>query len=654
MCFDRIMQDATDTLGPPYTKDAISGPRMLRHMVLAGGTAALITVVAWFVLGQTNLPAYSTSFVTKALTSAGVALVVFTCAIAVYFWLHPWGAQLSWQRWGLGAIMHLAPAGVVIASLGMPLSATRLYLDGVSVDQAFRTQFLTRMTDTPGWVDMSYLDMPSFYPGLWFFTGGLFAKTFGMAGWAAYQPWALITLAAAFSMLVPVWRRITGSLAVGCAVAMVSTIVTLHVAPEEPYAAIVAIGIPPALVLARRALHGARFAMIGLIIYLGLSANLYTLFTAVTAVSIIVLALAHAIHQRILKPIWRLLVIGLGSIAIALIGWGPYLFALLTRPHGPTGKAQHYLPNEGTQFPMPFFDSTALGLLALIGLIWLVVRALDGDIRALIAGLLTSYAWVGASMIATLFGTTLLGFRLALPLALLFAVSGVLGIAELRLTGLQWLYPASVKPQYATVITRIFVVLLAAGSVYYAVDVPTKHQPKIDLAYTDADGDAVRGDRMPADATTYYKDVDAYLLDHLGQRAGSVVLTDEKSFMSFYPYNGYQALTAHYANPLGEFERRNAEIESWTDFTDPDQLAYAMDKAEHDNGWEAPNALVMRGSVPTTPEEAENAEFSYMLADDIYPNQPNVRFRTVQFSAKAFMKHWDLKQIGPFAVAVRK
>ena len=166
---------------------------------------------------------------------------------------------------------------------------------------------------------------------------------------------------------------------------------------------------------------------------------------------------------------------------------------------------------------------------------------------------------------------------------------------------------------------------------------------------------------MPADATVYYAEIDEHLVEKLGKRSGSTILTDEQHFMSFYPYHAYQAITAHYANPLGEFERRNEAIESWTQITDPDELVAAMDRAAEEEGWTAPDALVLRGEVPA--EEGgpagsdatpmEDAEFSYLIADDIYPNQPNVRFRTVHFPASAFQEHWDVTQIGPFAVAVR-
>ncbi|WP_262369095.1 galactan 5-O-arabinofuranosyltransferase [Corynebacterium urealyticum] len=641
--------------------DALSPLRTIVHMLVTGAVAAVATVVAWFIMSRPSLPAYNTSYVLKALSSVGSVLVILFAAVSVYYVLHPRTNWSNWQRRVLAVLLYLAPAGLVITSIGIPLAATSLYLDGVSVDQAFRTQFLTRLTDTPGWVDMAYPNMPSFYPGLWFFTGGLFARITGLAGWAAYQPWALMTLAAAFSMLVPLWRHLTGSLASGATVALVTAVATLHVAPEEPYAAIVAVGMPAAMVMTRHALLGSRWALFGVMVYLGLSANLYTLFTALSALSVVVMAIAAAIRQKGIRPLLSLLAMGVGSILIALLGWFPYLRALLTQPHGPTGKAQHYLPEDGTALMMPFFDLSALGVLTLIGLVWLVARHRQDDARALLVGILTAYGWAVASMAMPLLGTTLLGFRVALPIALLFAVAGALAIIDLRGVGMPKFYPATVDPAKSRGVTRVFAAILAFGTLYYAIDIPMNHEKKIDTAYTDADGNAMRGDRMPADATVYYAQIDEHLAEKLGKRSGSTILTDEQHFMSFYPYHAYQAMTAHYANPLGEFERRNEEIESWTQITDPDELIAAMDRAAEEEGWTAPDALVLRGEVPA--EEGgpagsdatpmEEAEFSYLIADDIYPNQPNVRFRTVHFPASAFQKHWDVTQIGPFAVAVR-
>ncbi|MGO1948345.1 MAG: galactan 5-O-arabinofuranosyltransferase [Mycobacteriaceae bacterium] len=665
-------QDITDTAPDAPGNDAASHPDRTGHGILslagqligAGGLAALVTLAAWFVLSRTNLPAYSSSNVTKALASATGVVVLVVLALLLYGVLHARTPYRDWARWkriGATVLCWLAPAGLVIAALAIPLAATRLYLDGISVDQAFRTQFFTRMTDSPGFDDMAYLDEPSFYPRLWFLSGGIFANVVGLAGWAAFQPWALVTLAATGSMLVPVWRRLTGSLPLGTVIAVVTTAVVLHTAPEEPYAAVVAFGMPAALVLAGRAVRGSRPAMVGVAVYLGLSANLYTLYTGVSALAVVVIALVVAWRTRKLGPVLRLVAVGLGSLVIAAVGWAPYLLAMLTSEHGATGRAQHYLPQSGTEIPTPFFDVNLVGILGVICLVWMVLRWKRSQVRALLAGVAVCYAWVLLSMVTPLAGTTLLGFRMELPIALILVTGGVMALNDLRHTGIPKAYPQFVGPKAEPKVTAVLAIALTFAAGSYVVDVPLHLRPQIDLAYTDSDGEAQRGDQFPSDSTVYFGDVDESIRTQLGlgdaagDRAGTVVLTDEKSFMAYYPYHSYQAMTAHYANPLGRFEDRNAEIEEWTEITDPGELTAAMDSTAEENGWTGPDAVVMRGQASDATEDADGTgEFSFRLSEDIYPNDPNVRFTTLSFHASAFSEGWHLEQAGPFVVAVRE
>ncbi|WP_312098724.1 galactan 5-O-arabinofuranosyltransferase [Corynebacterium dentalis] len=661
-----------------YVTDTLTLQQTLLRMAVAGALAAAMTLVAWFVLGSVQWPSYNNSFVLRAISTAGTTAVIAVAALTTWLWLHPPKGQPlpRWMRLVTHLIAYLAPAALVITTLAIPLAATRLYLEGISVDQGFRTQFLTRMTDQLGWHDMAYIDMPSFYPGLWFFSGGAFAKLTGLAGWAAFKPWALITLAVASAMLVPVWQRLIGSLAVALAITLTTTAIMVRQAPDEPYAAIVAIGMPAAFLMSRRALEGGKAAIAGNIIYLGLSANLYTLFTGISALTIVIMAFVVALVDKSWKPIWRLIVIGVSSLAIAAIGWGPYLWAMLTQPHGPS-KAQHYLPKDGTEIPMPFFDNITLFLLGAIAIIWIIARFRDADAHSMAVGLAVCYGWVFLSLLATIFGTTLLAFRVWLPIALILSVSAVLALAELRIQGLKRFYPQQMLTANTKVITGVMAVFLAATCVHFVTTTTNHVRDSLDAAYTDTDGDAVRGDRMPADATQYYATIDQLISDHTGSQAGTIVLTDEKNFMSYYPYHGYQAITAHYSNPLGEFERRNQAIEAWTTIDDPQELRDAMDAAEQDNGWQAPDALVLRGQLDVEKQDPkeENSEqedsaadplhdlpkvtgpgdgtFSYQIADDIYPSNPNVRFRTVNFQASAFADGWELHQVGPFVVALR-
>ncbi|WP_420099364.1 galactan 5-O-arabinofuranosyltransferase [Corynebacterium sp.] len=637
----------------------------------AGSLASVVTLAAWFVLSRTNLPAYSSSNVTKALASAGGVLVLVVLAFVLYAVLHSRTAVADWARWrriGVVALCWLAPAGLVIAALGIPLAATRLYLDGISVDQAFRTQFFTRMTDQPGFEDMAYLGEPSFYPRLWFLTGGVFANVLGLAGWAAFQPWSLITLAATGSILVPVWRRLTGSLPLGTVIAVVTTSVVLYTAPEEPYAAVVAFGMPAALVLAGRAVRGSWPAVVGLAVFLGLSANLYTLYTGVTALTVVLIAAVVAWHTRSILPVVRLTVTGVASIVIALVGWAPYGVALLTSESGASGRAQHYLPTAGTEIPVPFFQVSLVGALGLLCIVWMVLRWKRSQVRALVAGLVVCYGWVVASMLMTLTGTTLLGFRLELPISLILVTGGMMAINDLRLNGIRRAYPQFVGPDAAPKVTAVLAVVLTFAAAAHVVSIPLQLRQHIDLAYTDTDGEAQRGDLFPADSTVYYADVDAYIDETLGlggDRAGTVVLTDEQSFMAYYPYHSYQAMTAHYANPLGRFEERNTEIRSWGDITEPAELTEAMDAVTEARGWTGPDVLVLRGqAADATGDSGDRGDsgddadpdgrFTYRLSEDIYPNDPNVRFTTIPFHASAFAEGWDLEQIGPFVVAVRQ
>ena len=139
---------------------------------------AVLAFISWFVLQTSSLPAFNTSMVTRALATA-FSMIVIAATVAL-LWLHSRGRLTVLAE----IAAPLAPVGIVVATLGIPLSATKLYLDGVQVDQGFRTQFLSRMTETMSNQDMNYFGLPTFYPIGWFWLGGRMANALGMDGWA--------------------------------------------------------------------------------------------------------------------------------------------------------------------------------------------------------------------------------------------------------------------------------------------------------------------------------------------------------------------------------------------------------------------------------------------------------------------------------------
>lgn len=645
--------------GEVYRPDSLNKKATLVAIAGAAALAFLFALVLWLGLKQTNLPAFGSSNVTKALSSATIAAVLLVTGGLTWLWLRD--EHRSNPRWELENIKprpkwrialtylvsYLSPATIVIAVLAIPLSATRLYLDGVSVDQGFRTQFLTRMADEISLADMNYIDMPTYYPAGWFWLGGRLANMLGLPGWEAFQPWAIISMAVSASILVPVWQRITGSLPVATGIALVTTCVILAMNSEEPYAAIVAMGVPAMLMLSSRIARGGKFALCGGIVYLGVSATFYTLFTGAIALSTVAICLlVAAVLRRSIKPLLWLAVLGVSSIAVALLSWGPFLLASVNGAEQSGDSATHYLPTSGTQFPVPFLAPSVVGLLCLIGLVYLVVRFHGREVRAMWVGIVVVYGWIAMSMAITLLGNTLLGFRLETVLVLIFATAGVLGIADFRLASIYQLYPTQITERTATFITNTIVIIVLLGGLQYAQDLPQKNARAIDLAYTDTDGYGERADLYPAGSARYYKDINEHLLDQGFEPSDTVVLTDELDFMSYYPYHGFQAFTSHYANPLGEFGNRNVFIEdlairSWDELAAPQDFHDALMKSP----WATPDVFIFRGSA-----ENLDAGWKYDIAEDLYPNNPNVRFRGVFFNPESFDEIWRTEQVGPFVV----
>lgn len=374
---------------------------------------------------------------------------------------------------------------------------------------------------------------------------------------------------------------------------------------------------------------------------------MYTLYTGTIALSVILIATVFAVFvQRSWWPILRLVIVGVGSIIVAAPIWTPYILAVLRGQTRSGATAMHYLPYEGTQIPLPMLSFSFIGGLCLLGLIFLMVRAIDPDVRSMGIALVVFYCWIVASMIATIAGNTLLGFRLDSIVTLQLATAGVLALADIRLFGVARLYPAQFSVRSRKLITAALILVAITAGLGYAQTIPQRNHDAIDLAYTDTDGYGERADRFPPDSATYYKEIDDLLASKGYVPRDTVVLTDEQNFMSYYPYRGFQAFTSHYANPLGEFDTRNEQLEqwavkSWKTLNTPAKFSAALD----DSPWRAPDVFIFRGD--------QDKGYKYDVAEDIYPNNPNVRFRGVYFNPEVFST-WDVTQVGPFIVVTRE
>ena len=646
------------------------------HMVIAVAIAAAVSVISLSAIGRVQWPAFPSSNQLHALTTVGQVGCILGLLCAGWVWRRGRGRTLA----RLLALVFVSAFSVV--TLGMPLGATKLYLFGISVDQQFRTEYLTRLTDSSSLHDMTYLGLPAFYPPGWFWVGGRIAALTGTPGWETFKPWAITSITIAIAVaLVLWWRLIRFEYAV--IVTAATAAVTLAYSSPEPYSAMITVLLPPVLILTWSGLRarerhasvtddaehhagvtlggggtrsGGWAAVIGAGIFLGVAATCYTLLLAYSAFTVLLMAVALAAARRrdglkaALDPLLRLAVIGAITAAIASTTWLPFLLRAAHDPVSNTGSAYHYLPADGAELTFPMLKFTLLGALCLLGTLWLVVRA-RSSVRAggLAAGVLAVYVWSLLSMLTTLARTTLLSFRLQSTLAVLLTAAGVFGFIEvtraLAARGRDRAWGRAVLPVAASI--------GLAAAIAFSQDIPDVLRPDLTIAYTDTDGHGQRGDRRPPSSEKFYPEIDTAITRATGKpRDQTVVMTADYSFLSYYPYFGFQGLTSHYANPLAQFDKRAAAIKGWSKLKAADPFIHALDTLP----WAPPTVFLMRhgGSAGAT-SAGMGSTYTLRLAEDVYPNQPNVRRYTVELNAAIFADpRFTVSTIGPFVLAVRK
>jgi galactan 5-O-arabinofuranosyltransferase len=635
----------------------------LGQMVLAAVVAISVAVISLIAISRVQWPAFPSSNQLHALTTVGQVGCLAGLIATGWVWRRgrfPVLAQVS----GLVFV-----SAFTVVTLGMPLGATKLYLFGISVDQQFRTEYLTRLADSPALHDMTYIGLPPFYPPGWFWIGGRVGALTGTPAWEIYKPWAItsITIAVAVA-LVLWWRMIRFEYAL--VVTTATAAVTLAYGSPEPYAAMITVLLPPMLVLTWSGLRaGAERdatvtleperddsvtlgpmragwgAVVGAGLFLGFTATWYSLLLGFTAFAVVLMALLLAASRwrqnkrAALDPLRRLAVIGVIAAAIAATTWLPFLLRATHSPISNTGSAAHYLPADGAELTFPMLQFTLLGAICMLGTLWLVVRA-RSSVRAgaLAVGVLAVYLWSLLSMLTTLARTTLLSFRLQPTLSVLLVAAGVFGFIE----------AAQVLAARSRAFVPVAGAIGLAATIAFSQDIPDVLRPDLTIAYTDTDGHGQRGDRRPAGSEKYYSVIDAAIVHATGKpRDQTVVLTADYSFLSYYPYWGFQGLTSHYANPLAQFDLRAAQINKWSKLKTADELIHALDTSP----WPPPTVFLMRRGSGS----GLGTKYTLRLAEDVYPNQPNVRRYTVDLRAALFADpRFVVQGVGPFVLAIRR
>ncbi len=634
----------------------------LGQMAWAVVVAVVVTLVSLVAISRVQWPAFPSSNQLHALTTVGqVGCLAGLLAVG---WL--WKRRRLLAQ--LGGVVFVSAFTVV--TLGMPLGATKLYLFGISVDQQFRTEYVTRLADSPALRDMTYLGLPPYYPPGWFWIGGRAAALSGTPAWEIFKPWAITSIAIAVAVALVLWWRMV-RFEYALIVTTATAAVTLAYGSPEPYSAMITVLLPPVLVLTWSGLRAGAperdatvtleaecdrgvtleprtgwAAVIGGGIFLGWTATWYTLLFGFSAFTMALMALLLVASRwrrggfrAALDPLRRLAVIAGIAAAIGATTWLPFLLRAVHSPISNTGSAQHYLPADGAELTFPMLQFTLLGVVCMLGTLWLVVRA-RASVRAgaLAIGVLAIYLWSLLSMLTTLARMTLLSFRLQPTLSVVLVAAGAFGFVE----AVQAL--AARDGALGRSIVPVAGALGLTAAIAFSQDIPDVLRPDLTIAYTDTDGHGQRGDRRPPSAEKFYATIDHAITQVTGKpRDQTVVMTADYSFLSFYPYWGFQGLTSHYANPLAQFDLRATQINKWSNLKTADELIRALDACP----WPPPTVFLMRRGA--------GGNYTLRLAEDVYPNQPNVRRYTVDLRGALFdSPRFAVQSVGPFVLAIRK
>ena len=217
----------------------------LGQMALAVLVAVAVAVIALIAIAQVQWPAFPSSNQLHALTTVGQVACLAGLVAVGFVWrrcARPRGRVLT-QLAGLVFV-----SAFTVVTLGMPLGATRLYLFGISVDQQFRTEYVTRLADSPALRDMTYLGLPPYYPPGWFWIGGRAAALSGAPAWEIFKPWAITSITIAVAVALVLWWRMV-RFEYALIVTTATAAVTLAYGSPEPYSAMITMLLPPMLVL---------------------------------------------------------------------------------------------------------------------------------------------------------------------------------------------------------------------------------------------------------------------------------------------------------------------------------------------------------------------------------------------------------------------
>lgn len=583
------------------------------------------------------------------------ALVVLLVGAGAFGWW--WGRRRS-VSWGFELVPAMvgAIAGMALVSA---LAGTDYAPGGLQNDASFRTAAVTRFADTWRNADFTVEGLPSFYPPAYFWLLGRAAALLGAAPWTMLKVGSVLTALVVPMLAFVLWRRIVPE-----RVAALFSVVVLAVDNfYEPYSWLVMVAIVPWWL---EAVHGLRRegAPAANPVVLGLGGALLALtYWYFFAIALIAFAL-HLLGRRVEARLdaadeaedvdelddadvvldarvgrRRLAIIAGVTVVGSAVYWLPLVVSVLRADH-PESLTSKWFHAGHTELPLPMLDNTAVGVMAMLGFVYLVwnVRR-DPVARGLVCFLAAAYVWYLVGALAAIHRHPLLSFRgkPMIPLVLLYG--GALALIRLgELAASRW---------KGHDVRRVTVALAVVIGVYlgqgFVSDVRRSSLAEAALA-------TPRPEMSPPDpaATDLQQLVESFVGEH------ATLLSQRVDILVLYPNYAFVPWNAHYAHPASEFTERIEFLNQLAASADAQQFA----RRATDNRFGTIDAFVLTldphssgGEDEGEAETDADDELVWAYSADDFPH--GTKAGEVRFPLALFAE-FELIPVGDHILAVRR
>jgi hypothetical protein len=587
-----------------------SRPSIDRPAPISPVAWAAITAVAVAVLGIVVLVAATPAAVDGDPTVDVAARLCLILAVGAGTAVAVAPLPRKTRAWAIAFLAGL----YLFAGAALVLSGSSFPPLGIALDQGFRTASITKYAHSVALVDFAYKGLPPYYPPLFFWVLGRFARWTDSTSYEALKIGVLATGLVIPLVTVRLWAAVTRDWVIALAIVVTGLGFTDW---YEPYGWLAAVLFVPwfllfVLQVGRGRDLTRRQTAVGILVgAVVLGTYYYPLFIgAVALLGLLGLRRVAETHGVRLPPMYlrRTLVVLAGTAVLTAVFWLPLLVSVLTTS-GARAYQNRYLDPATVDIPLPFLTFDLVGIVMLFGLGYLALtaRRSPGSL-GLLAVVVGAYVWIALGDFGILVGAPLLTVKTlpVIEVSLLAAAGAGAVVTARRIRD---------DPRVRGRVGRAGL-LLGGVTVGVVVAVGLGQSAITAIPY-------VKDQRAARPPSTMLAEFTVATHGHV---ADTVVLTDVEQLPELLPVFVFNVWNAHYANPASQFDERTRFLRRLSHETDPHLFAAALAA----NRYDAVDSVAFRTS--------DDGRFSYMFLDDAFPR--GVVQRTFTFLSEQFDPQW--------------